>query len=76
MTAMLKIIKEVGKVLTHYFTTDDQLISSEIQEILDNPTDRHEYFKAIDELKKSDNPEKEVTLKLSNNKDITLILNH
>lgn len=76
MTAMHKIIKEMGKVITHYFTTEDQLISSEIKEILDNPTDRQEYFKAIDELKKSDNPEKEVTLKLSNNKDITLILNH
>jgi hypothetical protein len=76
MTAMRKIIKEVEKVIVQYFSSNDQLLSSEIKEILDNPIDRQEYFKAIDELKKSETPDKEVTLTLSNKKNITLILNH
>jgi len=76
MTAMRKIIKEMEKVIAQYFSSNDQLLSSEIKEILDNPIDRQKYFKAIDELKKSDKPDTEVTLTLSNNKNITLILNH
>lgn len=76
MSTFNKIIKEAYEVFSTYFTTSEPLLSNEIKEILDNPKDRQEYFKAIDRLKNPENNEKEVKLKLSNKKDITLILNH
>ncbi|WBL43011.1 hypothetical protein PBT90_19990 [Algoriphagus halophytocola] len=76
MTSFKKILKEAYEVFANYFVTSDPLLSDEIKEILENPKDREEYFKAIDRLKNPENKEKEVKLSLANKKDITLILNH
>lgn len=76
MSTFNKIIREVYAVFSNYFTTAEPLLSNEIKEILENPEDRQEYFKAIDQLKDPGNKGKEVKIKLSNKKDITLILNH
>lgn len=76
MSTFNKIIKEAYAVFSNYFTTAEPLLSNEIKEILENPEDRQEYFKAIDQLKDPENKGKEVKIKLSNKKDITLILNH
>jgi len=76
MSAFKKILNEAYEVFSNYFVTAEPLLSEEIKEILENPEDRKEYFKAIDQLKDPGNKGKEVKIRLSNKKDITLILNH
>ena len=76
MSVFNRIFKEAKEVFSTYFVSDDQLLSSDIKQILDNPEDRKKYFEAIDQLKDQEKPVKEVELELSNEKRITLSLNH
>lgn len=76
MSLITRILKEAKSVIATYFFSQEQLLSSDIQEILENPEDRKKYFEAIDKLKDSAKDVKEVDLELSNHKKITLSLNH
>ncbi|MFL0684984.1 MAG: hypothetical protein ACJLTB_17515 [Algoriphagus aquaeductus] len=76
MSLITRILKEAKNVIATYFFSQEQLLSSDIQEILENPEDRKKYFEAIDQLKDSTKDVKEVNLELSNHKKITLSLNH
>jgi hypothetical protein len=76
MSLITRILKEAKNVIATYFFSQEQLLSSDIQEILENPEDRKKYFDAIDQLKNSEKDIKEVDLELSNHKKITLSLNH
>ncbi|MDI1322272.1 MAG: hypothetical protein PSV36_05950 [Algoriphagus sp.] len=76
MSLLFRILKNAKEVVNTYFLTNDQLLSSDIQEILENPADRKIYFQAIDDLKDPKKQVKEVDLELSNHKKITISLNH
>lgn len=76
MSLLFRILKNAKEVANTYLLSNDQLLSSDIQEILENPEDRKIYFKAIDDLKDPNKQVKEVDLELSNHKKITISLNH
>lgn len=76
MSFLFRILKNAKEVVNTYLLTNDQLLSSDIQEILENPEDRKIYFQAIDDLKDPKKQVKEVDLELSNHKKITISLNH
>jgi hypothetical protein len=76
MSLITRILKEAKNVIATYFFSQEQLLSTDIQKILENPEDRKKYFEAIDQLKDSAKNIKEVDLELSNHKKITLSLNH
>lgn len=76
MSLLFRILKNAKEVVNTYLLTNDQLLSSDIQEILENPEDRKIYFQAIDDLKDPKKQIKEVDLELSNHKKITISLNH
>lgn len=75
MSILIRIFKEAKGVLTTYFEGNDQLLSTEIKEILEDSKQRKAYFKAIDELK-SENSKKEVELKLKSGEKIKISLTH
>ena len=71
MTVIQQIKNAVGNVIETYFSSDLDLMSQEAKRILSNPEDKKKYLDAVEKLKTSDT--KEITIRLSNKEEITLI---
>lgn len=72
-----RIFQEAKRVYSTYFEVNDQLLSAEIKEILEDPVKRENYFNALDELKQgATKNEKGVEIELSEDRKITITLNH
>lgn len=74
MSIFKRILKEVKYVYSTYLEVNDQLLSSELKEILDDKESRTAYFKAIDSLK--NNKEEDVEIELKKDRKITISLTH
>ncbi len=57
-------------VLRSFFASDLDVMSDEVREILSNPDDAKKYMDAVNQI---ENGQNEVTITLSNNKQLTLI---
>ncbi len=74
MSVLARIFKEAKGVYSAYFEANDQLLSEEIKELLDDSEKRKAYFKAIDKLKRSGKKDDGVEIDLSNGKKIKISL--
>lgn len=74
MKRMKRVIEQVGAILKSFFKElflgDTKLIDADISEILSNPEDAKKYR---DGLEKVEQTKSSVTIRFSNDKEITLI---
>lgn len=76
MSILARLLNEAKSVFSTYFEGNDQLLSKEIKEILDDSEQREAYFKAIDQLKASKNKEDNVEIRLKGGRKIKISLTH
>ena len=72
MKLVLYQISDVWRnVIKTFFSSDLELMSDEVKQILSNPEDAEKYRNALKEIKEDSS--KEVTIELSNHDHLTLI---
>lgn len=67
---LLQIRDAMRRVMDTFLSSDLDVMSSEVRDILSNPEDAKKYKEAVTKIEKG---EKEVTIELSNNSKLTLI---
>ncbi|HEY4323115.1 MAG TPA: hypothetical protein VGN20_03995 [Mucilaginibacter sp.] len=69
---VIRIISQrVGDILDYYFGSDMDVMSDDAKKIFSNKEDRQKYIDAVEELRKENKKEVEITL--SNKETVTLI---
>jgi inosine/xanthosine triphosphate pyrophosphatase family protein len=76
MSILIRLLREAKGVYSTYFEGNDQLLSKEIKEILEDSDQREAYFKAIDQLKDSKKKEENVEINLKGGRKIKISLTH
>lgn len=67
-------ISEIIRIIRRLLSTDNGLISDEVEEILSNPADKKEFFEKVEQMRKKNI--KEETIHLSSGKNITIALSN
>lgn len=68
---ILQIRDAIVSTLRSFFSSDLDVMSDEVKQILANPQDAAKYMEAVEQMK--DGKQKEVTIELSNHRTLTLI---
>lgn len=76
MSILIRLLNEAKGVFSTYFEGNDQLLSKEIKEILEDSEQRQAYFKAIDQLKDSKEKKENVEINLKGGRKIKISLTH
>lgn len=62
-------VSAMGRLLKTAFSTDEDVMSDDIRQIMSHPDDRKKFMEAINKLQN----QKEVTIELSNKETLTLV---
>jgi hypothetical protein len=68
---LYQISNAIKSVINTFLSSDLDVMSDEVREILSNPADAKIYKEAVEKIEKGE--EKEVTIQLSNKSKLTLI---